>query len=88
MGVVKKVFKKVGSLFGIGGSSSSTPTVQQVATDPTPTAVQDVSGDTAGANAATDAKKKKRRGFASTQTTIMSDETSGKDTLGEGDNNV
>ena len=83
MGAVKKVFKSVGSLFGIGGSSSSTPTVQQVATDPTPTAVQDVSGDTAAQSAAVDAKKKKRRGFASTQTsTILSDNGSGNTTLG------
>lgn len=82
MGAVKKVFKSVGSLFGIGGSSSSTPTVQQVATDPTPTAVQDVSGDTGGQDT-TDAKKKKRRGFASTQTsTILSDNGSGNTTLG------
>ena len=82
MGAVKKVFKSVGSLFGIGGSSSSTPTVQQVATDPTPTAVQDVSGDT-GSQDTTDAKKKKRRGFASTQTnTILSDNGSGNTTLG------
>ena len=82
MGAVKKVFKGIGSLFGIGGSSSSTPTVQQVATDPTPTAVQDVSGDTSGQDT-TDAKKKKRRGFASTQTsTILSDNGSGNTTLG------
>ena len=82
MGAVKKVFKSVGSLFGIGGSSSSTPTVQQVATDPTPTAVQDVSGDTGGQDT-TDAKKKKRRGFASTQTSaILSDNGSGNTTLG------
>ena len=82
MGAVKKVFKSVGSLFGIGGSSSSTPTVQQVATDPTPTAVQDVSGDT-GSQDTTGAKKKKRRGFASTQTsTILSDNGSGNTTLG------
>lgn len=83
MGAVKKVFKGIGSLFGIGGSSSSTPTVQQVATDPTPTAVQDVSGDTAAQSAAVDAMKKKRRGFASTQTsTILSDNGSGNTTLG------
>ena len=82
MGAVKKVFKGIGSLFGIGGSSSSTPTVQQVATDPTPTAVQDVSGDTGGQDT-TDAKKKKRRGFASTQTSLVGDaNTSGRDTLG------
>ena len=83
MGAVKKVFKSVGSLFGIGGSSSSTPTVQQVATDPTPTAVQDVSGDTATQSAAADAKKKKRRGFASTSTSLIGDANStNKDTLG------
>ena len=81
MGAVKKVFKSVGSLFGIGGSS--TPTVQQVATDPTPTAVQDVSGDTAAQSAAVDAKKKKRRGFASTSTSLIGDANStNKDTLG------
>ena len=80
MGAVKKVFKGIGSLFGIGGSN--TPTVQQVATDPTPTSVQDVSGDTTG-QSAVDAKKKKRRGFASTQTsTILSDNGSGNTTLG------
>ena len=80
MGAVKKVFKSVGSLFGIGGSN--TPTVQQVATDPTPTSVQDVSGDTTG-QSVVDAKKKKRRGFASTQTsTILSDNGSGNTTLG------
>lgn len=83
MGAVKKVFKGIGSLFGIGGSSSSTPTVQQVATDPTPTAVQDVSGDTAAQSAAVDAKKKKRRGFASTSTSLIGDANStNKDTLG------
>ena len=80
MGAVKKVFKGIGSLFGIG--SSSTPSVQPVATDPTPTAVEDVSGDTSG-QSATDAKKKKRRGFASTQTSLVGDaNTSGRDTLG------
>ena len=80
MGAVKKVFKGIGSLFGIG--SSSTPSVEPVATDPTPTAVEDVSGDTGG-QSATDAKKKKRRGFASTQTSLVGDaNTSGRDTLG------
>ena len=79
MGAVKKVFKGIGSLFGIG--SSSTPSVQQVTPDPTPTTVNDVSGDTSGNTA--DAKKKKRRGFASTQTSLVGDaNTSGRDTLG------
>ena len=78
MGAVKKVFKSVGSLFGLGGSN--TPSVQQVATDPTPTAVEDVSGDT---SSAADAKKKKRRGFASTSTSLIGDAAStNKDTLG------
>ena len=82
MGAVKKVFKGIGSLFGIGSSSSSTPSVEPVATDPTPTSVQDVSGDTGG-QSVTDAKKKKRRGFASTQTSLVGDaNTSGRDTLG------
>ena len=81
MGAVKKVFKGIGSLFGIG--SSSTPKVEPVATDPTPTSVQDVSGDTSSQNAAADAKKKKRRGFASTSTSLIGDaNTSGRDTLG------
>ena len=79
MGAVKKVFKSVGSLFGLGGSN--TPSYQQVATDPTPTAVNDVSGDTSGDTA--DAKKKKRRGFASTSTSLIGDAAStNKDTLG------
>ena len=79
MGAVKKVFKGIGSLFGIG--SSSTPSVQPVAPDPTPTTVNDVSGDTSGNTA--DAKKKKRRGFASTSTSLIGDAAStNKDTLG------
>ena len=81
MGAIRRVFRGIGSIFGIG--SSSTPKVQDVATDPTPTAVQDVSGDTAGMNTAADAKKKKRRGFASTSTSLIGDaNTSGRDTLG------
>lgn len=83
MGAVKKVFKSVGSLFGIGGSSSSTPAVTQTTTEPTVTQVSDVSGDTSSQNASLDAKKKRKRGFASTQTsTILSDNGGGKSTLG------
>ena len=78
MGAVKKVFKGIGSLFGLGGSD--TPSFQQVTPDPTPTAVNDVSGDTASAE---NAKKKKRRGFASTSTSLIGDANStNKDTLG------
>lgn len=78
---VKKVFKGVGSLIGIGGGDN-TPQVQQVATDPTPTTVatSDVSGDTGS-----DAKKKRRRGFASTQTGTIAtsaSDTGGRNTLG------
>ena len=76
MGAVKKVFKGIGSLFGIG--HQNTPTVEKV--DPTPTSANgsDVSGDTGN-----DTKKKKRRGFASTQTSLMSNDSSGnRDTLG------
>ena len=79
MGAVKKVFKSVGSLFGLGGSD--TGSIQQITPDPTPTAVNDVSGDTSGD--AADAKKKKRRGFASTSTSLIGDAAStNKDTLG------
>lgn len=82
MGAVKKVFKSVGGLLGFG-SSSSTPAVTQTTTEPTVTQVSDVSGDTSGQNASLDAKKKRKRGFASTQTsTILSDNGSGNTTLG------
>ena len=78
MGAVKKVFKGIGSLFGLGGSD--TGSIQQITPDPTPTAVNDVSGDTSSAD---DAKKKKRRGFASTSTSLIGDANStNKDTLG------
>ena len=82
MGAVKKVFKSVGGLLGFG-SSSSTPAVTKTTTEPTVTQVSDVSGDTSGQNASLDAKKKRKRGFASTQTsTILSDNGGGKTTLG------
>lgn len=82
MGAVKKVFKSVGGLLGFG-SSSSAPAVTQTTTEPTVTQVSDVSGDTSGQNASLDAKKKRKRGFASTQTsTILSDNGGGKTTLG------
>ena len=78
MGAVKKVFKSVGGLFGSGGSD--TGSIQQITPDPTPTAVNDVSGDTASAE---DAKRKKRRGFASTAASLIGNAaTSNKDTLG------
>lgn len=75
MGAVKKVFKSVGSLFGIGGQDM--PTVEKA--DPTPTSANgsDVSGDTGS-----DGTKKKRRGFASTQTSLASSESDKRNTLG------
>lgn len=80
MGAVKKVFKSVGSLFGLGGSD--TGSIQQVTPDPTPTAVNDVSGDTSSAEDAK-RKRKKRRGFASTSTSLIGNAAStNKDTLG------
>lgn len=76
MGAVKKVFKGVGSLFGFGGQDM--PTVEKV--DPAPTSANgsDVSGDT-GSDSTT---KKKRRGFASTQTSLASSESDKRNTLG------
>lgn len=75
MGAVKKVFKSVGSLFGIGGQDM--PTVEKA--DPTPTSANgsDVSGDTGS-----DSTKKKRRGFASTQTSLASSDSDKRNTLG------
>lgn len=75
MGAVKKVFKSVGSLFSIGGQDM--PTVEKV--DPAPTSANgsDVSGDTGS-----DGTKKKRRGFASTQTSLASSESDKRNTLG------
>ena len=78
MGAVKKVFKSVGSLFGLGGSD--TGSIQQITPDPTPTAVNDVSGDTSGA---ADAKRKKRRGFERNYTSLIGDAAyTKKDNLG------
>ena len=78
MGAVKKVFKSVDSLIGLGGSEKATP--QQVAVEPTPTVVTDTSADTGSA----EAKKKKRRGFTSTQTATIAGESmsDGRSTLG------
>lgn len=78
MGAVKKVFKSVGSLFGIGGQAQATPTVEKVAPAPTSANGSDVSGDT-GSDSTT---KKKRRGFASTQTSLASSESDKRNTLG------
>ncbi|MEE1194891.1 MAG: hypothetical protein U0K79_08860 [Phascolarctobacterium sp.] len=77
MGAVKKVFKSVGGLLGFG---SDTGSIQQIKMDPAVTNVsnQDVSGDTGS-----DSRKKKRRGFASTSTSLIGDANStNKDTLG------
>lgn len=78
---VKKVFKSVGSIVGIGGSSD-TPSPTAIQQDPTPTTVatSDVSADTGS-----DTKKKRRRGFASTQTSTIatsSTDSGTRNTLG------
>lgn len=52
-----KVFKK------IFGGSTSTPTIEQVTTDPS---VTNVSTDDTSQDTATESRKKKRKGFAST----------------------
>lgn len=80
MGGVKKVFKSIGGLIGLGSSEKAQ--VQQVATEPTVTAVENTSADTGS-----DTKKAKRRkGFASTQVagdTILGGSASGeRSTLG------
>lgn len=84
MGGVKKVFKKIGGLVGLGGSE----TPKQVAVTAEPTAtnvtnVTDVSADT-GADSG-DTKKKKRKGFMSTQVatdTLIGGSGNGRSTLG------
>lgn len=84
MGGVKKVFKSIGGLIGLGGSNKVSAPAAVVA-EPAPTVVNDVSGDTGSGNG-TASEKKKRRGFASTQlagSTIVGDSTSsGRSTLG------
>ena len=83
MGGVKKIFKSVGKLVGLGGSEKvAVPAT--VATEPTPTVVTDTSADASGVGTAAD--KKKRRGFASTQlagsTSVGDSTSSGRSTLG------
>lgn len=83
MGGVKKVFKSIGGLIGLGSSEKAQ--VAPVTTEPTPTVVTDTSADTGSGT--TEAKKAKRRkGFASTQVagdTILGGSASGeRSTLG------
>lgn len=85
MGGVKKVFKSIGGLIGLGGSNKvSAPAA--VVTEPAPTVVTDISGDSVASERSKASEKKKRRGFASTQltgSTIVGDSTSsGRSTLG------
>lgn len=83
MGAVKKVFKSIGGLVGIG-SSDNVSTPAPVVTEPTPTAVSDASADTASADSAAAKKARRRKGFASTQTATIAGESSsgGRSTLG------
>ena len=79
MGAVKKVFKSVGSLIGLGGSEQAK--IQEVKVEPTATVVTDTSADT---GADSNKKNKKRRGFTSTQTATIAGESvsEGRSTLG------
>ena len=80
-GAVKKVVKGVGTILGVGGGSS-TPEVQNIDVTPQVTQVTDVSSkDTKADTTSSDAKKKRRKGFMSTQkNTILG--SSNDDTLG------
>ena len=78
MGAVKKVVKGVGTILGVGGGSS-TPEVQNI--DVTPQVTDVSSKDTKADTTSSDAKKKRRKGFMSTQkNTILG--SSNDDTLG------
>jgi hypothetical protein len=83
MGGVKKVFKSIGGLIGLGSSEKAQ--VAPVTTEPTPTVVTDTSADT-GSGTAEAKKAKRRKGFASTQVagdTILGGSASGeRSTLG------
>ena len=75
---VKKVVKGVGTILGMGGGSS-TPEVQNI--DVTPQVTDVSSKDTKADTTSSDAKKKRRKGFMSTQkNTILG--SSNDDTLG------
>lgn len=77
-GAVKKVVKGVGTILGVGGGSS-TPEVQNI--DVTPQVTDVSSKDTKADTTSSDAKKKRRKGFMSTQkNTILG--SSNDDTLG------
>ena len=75
---VKKVVKGVGTILGVGGGSS-TPEVQNI--DVTPQVTDVSSKDTKADTTSSDAKKKRRKGFMSTQkNTILGSRND--DTLG------
>lgn len=77
-GTVKKVVKGVGTILGVGGGSS-TPEVRNI--DVTPQVTDVSSKDTKADTTSSDAKKKRRKGFMSTQkNTILG--SSNDDTLG------
>lgn len=76
---VKKLIGGVGTILGLGSSSS--PKVEEVKIEPQVTQVTDVSSDTKGFDNAQDAKKKRRKGFASTKVGTILGSDKG-DTLG------
>lgn len=81
MGSVKKVFKKIGGLVGLGGSETPKQVAVQT-TSPTAVTVADASADT---EAASERRKKKSKGFMSTQVatdTLIGGSGNGRSTLG------
>lgn len=79
---VKKVVSGVGTILGMGGGSSA-PAVQEVKSEPPVVSVTDVSADTKKSDSIrAEAKKKRRKGFMSTQKNTILGSTDNSDTLG------
>ena len=79
---VKKVVKGVGTILGMGGGISA-PAVQEVKSEPPVVSVTDVSADTKKSDSIrAEAKKKRRKGFMSTQKNTILGSTDNSDTLG------
>ena len=79
---VKKVVSGVGTILGMGGGSSA-PAVQEVKSEPQVVSVTDVSADTKKSDSIrAEAKKKRRKGFMSTQKNTILGSTDNSDTLG------
>ena len=82
---VKKVVSGVGTILGMGGGSSApaVQAVQEVKSEPPVVSVTDVSADTKKSDSIrAEAKKKRRKGFMSTQKNTILGSTDNSDTLG------